>query len=900
MEEVHDYRALYEQERRAREEAERLIEEAKLETERARQSERQTARFNEYLQQELQQQRRQTNPQSLEAYLAQVSRLQAHAVRLLPQRPSGRIPPHVQAASAQSSSSQPTTSGRTDIKKKFYPLRLRLWTAFPDEVQRAGFARIYATLHSGEDEKNEKNEKNGLPSRFQVQNDEETLVGQLPLEALEQEGGLNAIRTHDFLNAVLLTPTSKILNQYFNQDKSSDNSKKIFFDAAVQSVVRVSQSNSSSPRVPRKVQPDCSVLYMDPNDSLSIAASSVRLIAVGEHKPCHAIRAASVTQMIRGPLPEDFIIRLARQALARLESKPAGQPATAAQASGSEQDIERGRGWERESELTSRPTALEAGAASSKTQKIDKQTYFAYALTQAYHYMLVSGVEYGYLSNAEVLVFLRIREDDAASLYYHVALFPIPSPATAEDAGSFQLPQAVAEAPFPAPGDPVGELALGALPISQMGSFCDLAIHAARRSPSWVLEQTRRLAQFPNLPSGVAAQYDRRPSSRLGRRRRSDDNDDSDDNNDNNNDSNSRRQLRAPSHHGHHVRTASPLQQQITARSSPGPRDDDGDVNISTAFLSTYCDMRSRPRPSRRVASPTLPYCTQTCLLGLVQKGPLDPRCPNHLLHKTMCDNGTDGHPLTSLHLAQRIRDQLFDTPEVDCQYLVSRRGAIGYPFKLTVTGFGYTFIGKGVQDDHGRRLIHESRIYQALQPLQGSVIPVHLGLIQLHVGYPIQDQFLILPYMMLLAYAGESIARSLLTNEEDEERGKEIPPEIAHHRAEAVRTQQELESWGLDDDDDNVTNVRWCSEVGRAMRIDFDRAYLTLPLRRQKRPLQFSQTSQTAQTASSHSTPTTPTAMEDTFLDLIEQQTQNEPVAKKQKFDHDSNVAGTDVAASP
>lgn len=86
-------------------------------------------------------------------------------------------------------------------------------------------------------------------------------------------------------------------------------------------------------------------------------------------------------------------------------------------------------------------------------------------------------------------------------------------------------------------------------------------------------------------------------------------------------------------------------------------------------------------------------------------------------------------------------------------------------------------------------------------------------------------------------------------------------------------------------------------------MRIDFDRAYLTLPLRRQKRPLQFSQTSQTAQTVSSHSTPAmpaTPTAVEDGSLDLIEQQTQNEPAAKKQKFDHDSNLVGTDVAVSP
>ncbi|KAJ8114673.1 hypothetical protein ONZ43_g4847 [Nemania bipapillata] len=583
MEEVNDYRALYEQERRAKEQIQRErcqirqetrqiqrerrqirqeTHQIKLETSQIKLRTRQLEYETAQLMQELQQQRSQTNPQSLEAYLAQVSRLQAHAVRLLLHRHSGQIPRDVQAASAQSRSSQSTTSGRTDIEEKFYPLRLRPWTAFSDEVQRVGFARIYATLHGGEDGEKEKNEKNGLPSRFWVQKDEETLVNHLPLKVLEQEGGLNAGRIHYFLNAVLLTPTSNILNQYLNQDKSSGSNKKIFFDAAVQSVVGVSQSNSDSPRVQRKVKPDCAVLYIDADDSLSIAASSARLIAVGEHKSCHAIRAASVAQMIRGPLPEDFIIRRARQVLARRESKSAGQPTTAAQASRSAQDVEWAWawrwGWERESELASRPTTPEAGAASSKTEKIDQQTYFAYALAQAYHYMLVSGVEYGYLSNAEVLVFLRIREDDGTSLYYHVALFPIPIPipipAATEDAGGFQLPHAVAEAPFPAPGDPVGELALGALPISQMGSFCDLAIHATRRPPSWVLEQTRRLAQFPNLPSGVAAQYDGRPSSQLGRRRRSDDNnhgDDNNDNNDNNNDSNIPCQLPTPTH-GHH------------------------------------------------------------------------------------------------------------------------------------------------------------------------------------------------------------------------------------------------------------------------------------------------------------------------------------------------------------
>lgn len=790
--------------------------------------------------------------------------------------------------------------------KKFYPLRLRPWAEFGDEVQRKGFARIYAALQN--------ENRNGLPSRVWVQQDEETLLGQLPLQALNQEGGLNAARTNDFLNVVLLIPTSRVLNQYLNQGIGSNT--KIFLDTAVQSVVGVLRSVSTTPSqssvenaenagsaqspssnlAPRKVLPDCAVLCIDSNDTLTTATAPARLITVGEHKPCHAIRAAAVAQMI--PLPEDIMIRLARQVLARRKSK-LEKLAAATRASGSEFE------QEPESEPGSRPAP--AATAASKTKKIDKQTYFVYALTQAYHYMLVSGVEYGYLSTGEVIVFLRILEDDATTLYYHVSIFPIPGP-KADDCGSIQVPQAVTKAPFPAPGDPVGETALGELPIAQMASFCELARHAARRPASWVIQQTASLARFPDLPPSVAARYGRRPSSRLGRRRRDDDNDNNDDNDDADDHGrvdSSRRQLHVPSHRGGHVRSASPLQQQMTAGQSSGP-DDAVNVDISTSFLSTYCDLWTRPRPSRKVAPSILPYCTQACLLGLVQNGPLDQRCPNYALHQAAAttrkeDMGDSRHPLTSLELAQRIRDQLFDTPEADCECFMSLRGAVGYPFKLTLTGFGYTLIGKAVEDFYSRRLVHESKIYRALLSLQGSVIPVHLGLIQLHVGYPVLSQFLQLPYMMLLSYAGESMAGSLLVDEEEEE--EEITAEKAHHRAEAARTQQALENWGLVDEDDNVTNLRWCSEVGRAMRIDFDRAHLVHSLCHQHHPPQMSQmkgTSQTSQTVSSHGTPTTP-MREDDSLDLTEQM-RVEPAIKRRKLDDDDDnkLASINVAVCP
>ncbi|EAS33643.3 uncharacterized protein CIMG_13378 [Coccidioides immitis RS] len=43
------------------------------------------------------------------------------------------------------------------------------------------------------------------------------------------------------------------------------------------------------------------------------------------------------------------------------------------------------------------------------------------AITQTFDYMVKEGVEYGYLTTGEAFVFLRIKEDDLTTLYYHLS-----------------------------------------------------------------------------------------------------------------------------------------------------------------------------------------------------------------------------------------------------------------------------------------------------------------------------------------------------------------------------------------------------------------------------------------------------------------------------------------------
>ncbi|KAG6047037.1 hypothetical protein E4U17_007664 [Claviceps sp. LM77 group G4] len=128
------------------------------------------------------------------------------------------------------------------------------------------------------------------------------------------------------------------------------------------------------------------------------------------------------------------------------------------------------------------------------------------------------------------------------------------------------------------------------------------------------------------------------------------------------------------------------------------------------------------------------PYCTQKCLLGLVQRGNLDPKCPNVMLH-CQGEAGEAGHPkrhpVDHAEWLRLLREQFKQSLDVGITYqgVVGARGAL---FKVTLLAYGYTFVSKGTVAGHIQHLEHEARVYERLKPIQGRYVPVFLGTIDL------------------------------------------------------------------------------------------------------------------------------------------------------------------------
>ena len=122
-------------------------------------------------------------------------------------------------------------------------------------------------------------------------------------------------------------------------------------------------------------------------------------------------------------------------------------------------------------------------------------------------------------------------------------------------------------------------------------------------------------------------------------------------------------------------------------------------------------------------------YCSLPCLLGLAHGGYLDPNCPN------IADHGK--RHLKRLDFLRLVREQLArDRGHItDCEplWIGGSRGAM---FKVRLTSHGYTVIAKGVQRHNVPHLLHESKVYRHLRPIQGIHIPVCLGSTNLVLPY--------------------------------------------------------------------------------------------------------------------------------------------------------------------
>lgn len=120
------------------------------------------------------------------------------------------------------------------------------------------------------------------------------------------------------------------------------------------------------------------------------------------------------------------------------------------------------------------------------------------------------------------------------------------------------------------------------------------------------------------------------------------------------------------------------------------------------------------------------PYCTQACLLALMNNLPLDPLCPNTHLHRR--NNPRRKTPLLNARtFSRRVEAQLaisIDKGLTDTY----KQGFRGRLLKLTLLSHGYTLVGKATCGDFIPHLLHEAAVYARLKPLQGEAIPVYLG----------------------------------------------------------------------------------------------------------------------------------------------------------------------------
>ncbi|KAI1473328.1 hypothetical protein F4774DRAFT_62557 [Daldinia eschscholtzii] len=224
------------------------------------------------------------------------------------------------------------------------------------------------------------------------------------------------------------------------------------------------------------------------------------------------------------------------------------------------------------------------------------------------------------------------------------------------------------------------------------------------------------------------------------------------------------------------------------------------------------------PTPVKR----TEQYCTQKCLLGLVQGGFLDPKCPNIALH---CKNGPTKarHPVNHKEWLKLLWEQLTQSWG-DGITKLDQGGACGVLFRITLLVYGYTFVAKGTVRALINDLKHEAAVYNRLKPIQGHHVPVFLGAIDLRETDIIYyyDFKVYIVYMMLLSWGGDRIENDLTTNE----MGKDL-------KSMAIMSLRAIHEHGVIHEDVRLANLLFNQEVKKVVVIDFERSSLLEPTKR-------------------------------------------------------------------
>ncbi|KAI4136474.1 MAG: hypothetical protein LQ341_005600 [Variospora aurantia] len=200
-------------------------------------------------------------------------------------------------------------------------------------------------------------------------------------------------------------------------------------------------------------------------------------------------------------------------------------------------------------------------------------------------------------------------------------------------------------------------------------------------------------------------------------------------------------------------------------------------------------------------------YCTQQCLLGLIQGLTLDAACPHYESHRKI---GGTHHRINAEQLCVSLQRQLGRRLAYNCTDL-QIYGSRCMMFKVSTAAYGYTFIAKGTIGGFIPHLQHEAQVYSRLRKLQGHDIPVYLGNIDL--AKPILDFGGVeIVHMLLLAYGGQRVA------DNEVEKPSDLRLQVESFKA-------KLERFGLEHGDLEHRNILWNAETKRITFIDFERS---------------------------------------------------------------------------
>jgi len=412
-------------------------------------------------------------------------------------------------------------------------------------------------------------------------------------------------------------------------------------------------------------------------------------------------------------------------------------------------------------------------------QQHDADELVGKVITQTFHYMIEGGVQYSYISTGEAFIFLWIKEDNPTKIYYHLVT---PN----QELGITGNPK----------------IAIFHTAVGQVLSFCLLAFGSERRNSIW---RNKWISLLPKWPLSQGAVMSTTPDNK---------------------------QIQTPDTSDfkgkpEEVKRSYYLRQKPIGRnvcdedavirysysdddSSPeGHLGDSGTPSRPSRAAPAPAPAREASRPdqiSSRTRSQSQRYCTQACLLGLARGGVLDKNCPNMLLHRR--GRRRVRHRIDIETFMRLVREQLKEDLDEKCERL-GKQGARGMLFRITLAWHGYSFVGKGTVSVFVPDLLHEGRVYQTLERLQGEVVPVYLGNIDLIRSYV--DVGVELVHMLLMSWGGE-VAKKADVPDWDKELGRSV---------------REVSDEGVEHNDVREANILWNVERGRAMLIDFERSSL-------------------------------------------------------------------------